>query len=156
MKDGTAARRAIQPENPPKILTGQDLETLQSVIHQLISSRAYEIYETRGCEAGHDLEDWVQAEQELSQAESLEVIDTGQEIRILARVNSLSGQELAIGVSQQRVIILAENPRSGSAALTSAKPALLQVVDLVPKINPSEAFAQISNGILIVTLPETN
>lgn len=156
MKDGTAVRKAMQPETPPKILTGQDVETLQSAIQQMISSRAYEIYETRGCEAGHDLEDWVQAEQELSQAESLEVIDTGQEIRILARVNSLSGQELAIGVSQQRVIILAENPRSGSAALTSAKPALLQVVDLVPKINPSEAFAQISNGILIVTLPETN
>ena len=156
MKDGTAVRKAMQPETPPKILTGQDVETLQSAIQQMISSRAYEIYETRGRESGHDLDDWVQAEQELNRSESLEVIDTGREIRILARVNSLSGEELAIGVSQQRVIILGDNPGSGAAGLQSRRPALLHVVNLVPKINPSEAVAQISNGILEVTLPETN
>ena len=32
-----------------------------------ISERAYEIYLDRGCEDGHDVEDWMQAESELSQ-----------------------------------------------------------------------------------------
>ncbi len=157
MKDGTAARMAIQPVNPPRILTGQDLETLQGTVHQVISSRAYELYEARGCEVGHDLDDWVKAEQELSKSESLEVLDTGQEIRIRARVNSLIGPEVAVGVSPQRVIILGQNLISepaGSDDPVSPRPVLLQVVDLVPKVNPTEAVARLSNGILEVTLPE--
>ena len=31
-----------------------------------VRCRAYEIYEARGREAGHDLEDWLQAEAEVS------------------------------------------------------------------------------------------
>jgi len=33
-----------------------------------IRQRAYEIYVTRGCEDGRDFSDWLQAEQELSEA----------------------------------------------------------------------------------------
>ena len=30
-----------------------------------MSRRAYELYEARGCDDGHDVEDWLQAEREL-------------------------------------------------------------------------------------------
>lgn len=33
---------------------------------EAIALRAYEIYLERGCEPGHELEDWTRAEQELS------------------------------------------------------------------------------------------
>jgi hypothetical protein len=33
-----------------------------------ISQRAYEIYLARGCEDGHDLSDWIEAERELSES----------------------------------------------------------------------------------------
>ena len=33
--------------------------------HEQIARRAYEIYEARGQTAGHELEDWIQAEREL-------------------------------------------------------------------------------------------
>lgn len=32
-----------------------------------IAQRAYELYEARGGEAGHELEDWLQAEREITQ-----------------------------------------------------------------------------------------
>ena len=32
-----------------------------------IARRAYELYLARGCDAGHDVEDWLQAEQELQE-----------------------------------------------------------------------------------------
>ena len=32
-----------------------------------ISRRAYELYQERGAEEGHDLEDWLRAEEEISQ-----------------------------------------------------------------------------------------
>jgi hypothetical protein len=34
--------------------------------HEEISSRAYELYVERGRESGHDLEDWLQAEMEVT------------------------------------------------------------------------------------------
>lgn len=35
--------------------------------HEQIAARAYEIYLERGCQHGHDLDDWLQAEYELMQ-----------------------------------------------------------------------------------------
>jgi hypothetical protein len=32
-----------------------------------IARRAYELYVARGCDAGHDVEDWLQAERELQE-----------------------------------------------------------------------------------------
>ena len=34
-------------------------------VHLAIARRAYELFETRGCEHGHDWEDWLRAESEL-------------------------------------------------------------------------------------------
>ena len=36
----------------------------QEVEHQ-IRLRAYELYETRGCENGHELDDWLRAKEEI-------------------------------------------------------------------------------------------
>ncbi len=38
----------------------------------LIRQRAYQLYEQRGCEGGHDFDDWVQAESEISGKKSRE------------------------------------------------------------------------------------
>jgi hypothetical protein len=35
--------------------------------HDDVARRAYELFETRGGELGHDLEDWLDAERQLSQ-----------------------------------------------------------------------------------------
>ncbi len=35
-----------------------------------IRNRAYELYELRGMEPGHDLDDWLQAEQEILSADA--------------------------------------------------------------------------------------
>ncbi|MCI0656091.1 MAG: DUF2934 domain-containing protein [Acidobacteria bacterium] len=34
-------------------------------LHELIARRAYELYESRGCEDGHECEDWLEAEKQL-------------------------------------------------------------------------------------------
>jgi hypothetical protein len=40
-------------------------EALKS-IHEQISHRAYELYEMRGRETGHEIEDWLRAEAEIT------------------------------------------------------------------------------------------
>lgn len=36
---------------------------------ELIRQRAYSLYQARNCEGGHDLEDWLQAEAQISQSQ---------------------------------------------------------------------------------------
>jgi len=54
--DATKKRPATVTSEP------QELE----LEHQ-ISLRAYELYEARGSEDGHDLEDWLRAEEEITE-----------------------------------------------------------------------------------------
>jgi len=48
------AMPTVVPDAPPAAVTDRD-----------IARRAYELYEARGREHGHDLDDWLQAEREL-------------------------------------------------------------------------------------------
>ena len=56
---GAAAAQTDQSTTPPAqapMADGRD-----------IARRAYELYLARGCDAGHDVEDWLQAERELQE-----------------------------------------------------------------------------------------
>lgn len=47
-----------------KISPTQDLGSLE-LTEEIIRRRAYHFFEERGCEHGHDLEDWLRAEAEV-------------------------------------------------------------------------------------------
>ena len=48
-------------KKPPTAVTRQELE-----LENQISLRAYELYEARGREDGHEQEDWLRAEEEIT------------------------------------------------------------------------------------------
>ena len=50
----TAAKSAPKLPSQPVIVDVSD-----------IARRAYDLYQARGCQPGHDVDDWVQAEREL-------------------------------------------------------------------------------------------
>ncbi len=52
--------------NPPKKSPATVTSEPQELEHQ-IRLRAYELYEARGGEDGHELEDWLRAEEEITQ-----------------------------------------------------------------------------------------
>jgi hypothetical protein len=45
--------------------------------HDDVARRAYELFQARGSEPGHDLEHWLDAERELSHTPASEVTDEG-------------------------------------------------------------------------------
>jgi hypothetical protein len=54
--------------NPPKKpQTSVTSEPQQLVLEHQIRLRAHELYEARGREDGHELEDWLRAEEEITQ-----------------------------------------------------------------------------------------
>ena len=69
-------RRPQQSDSPIQPLSLRNIEDLNWEMRQVwewemqqahlaIACRAYELFETRGCEHGHDWEDWFRAESEL-------------------------------------------------------------------------------------------
>lgn len=54
MRDKTASVSTAKPDEGSLELT-----------EELIRIRAYQLYEKRGCEHGHDFEDWLEAEAEV-------------------------------------------------------------------------------------------
>jgi len=46
------------------------LEIDPQTVEQVIRCRAYEFYEQRGREEGHDLDDWLRAEEEIAQTKA--------------------------------------------------------------------------------------
>jgi Protein of unknown function (DUF2934) len=49
-----------------------DWRRMTEVAHDHIAHRAYELYEERGREPGHDVDDWIKAEYEIEQRKSCE------------------------------------------------------------------------------------
>ena len=47
------------------------VDGMDEAMREQIEKRAYEIYEARGAEPGHELEDWVRAESEMMQQTKL-------------------------------------------------------------------------------------
>jgi hypothetical protein len=45
----------------------------QQIIKEAIRRRAYDLYEARGREDGHDLDDWLHAEEEITEKKAREI-----------------------------------------------------------------------------------
>ncbi len=53
------------PHKPTSGLTVEPEQGSLELTEELIRVRAYRFYEKRGCEDGHDFDDWLQAEAEI-------------------------------------------------------------------------------------------
>jgi hypothetical protein len=56
----------VMKEDPKTKLPPSSIK--QPISEELIRRRAFDLYEARGCEDGHDLDDWLEAETELARA----------------------------------------------------------------------------------------
>jgi hypothetical protein len=65
MRQTSTVKRTTVTSSAPKSRFGMPLEkTVKSNgnLNQKIAEKAYELYVARGCENGHDVEDWIEAE----------------------------------------------------------------------------------------------
>jgi DUF2934 family protein len=58
-----------QGRRPNDLVIPPIVERFGDVAETEIARRAYELYEQRGCAHGHDIDDWLQAEQQLGLAQ---------------------------------------------------------------------------------------
>jgi HSP20 family protein len=76
----------------------EDLRWEMQSVQLAIARRAYELFEKRGGEHGHDWEDWFRAESELLRPVSVSMSESDDRISVRANVLGFEGNELKVSV----------------------------------------------------------
>lgn len=86
-------------------------------IHDLIRRRAFEMFEGRGDSAFGEMDDWLNAERELSMQPRLEVRRTDGKFEIDADLPGMDPKDLDVKVTGEDVLITAQRPEPQAAGV---------------------------------------
>ena len=158
----TDARQTSQPAIFKLATSGTFVERTRH-ISSAIARRAYELFEARGSEHGHDCEDWFRAESELLTPIPATVIDTDGEFIVTAEVSGFTGKDVEVLAEPRRLIIRAnkqetvEQETEGRTAFQGKiSDEMFRVLELPQEIDPNNMTATIKNGVLELTLAKVN
>jgi HSP20 family molecular chaperone IbpA len=124
-----------------------------------IARRAYELFETRSCEHGHDWEDWFRAESELLRPVSISIQESADGISVRVNVLGFEENELRVGIEPHRILILGKKEaraietEEGKGEYIDWAPAqILQFIDLSTEVMPESAVVELQAGQLKIEL----
>jgi HSP20 family molecular chaperone IbpA len=144
----------LSPSNPA------DLQPKTQRLQLAIARRAHELFEARGREHGHDLEDWFRAESEFLCPVSVSMSESEDRISVRANVAGFDETELEVSIEPRCISILGEKKTSGTKAEVgtieqtgSHHDRILEVVDLATEVVPERAVVELQAGVLTFELP---
>ena len=155
----TAMERVRETE--AVVSKGQETFNQSSETYEIISRRAFELFESRGAAPGREKEDWLRAESELLHPVPLNLIESIGEYVVQAEVPGFCKNDLEIGVEPRRVVISGlrdarvqrENAQVIYSEVVSNR--LLRSVDLPSDVDTSGVHTTVEDGILTVELPKS-
>jgi HSP20 family molecular chaperone IbpA len=125
-----------------------------------IARRAYELFETRGCEHGQDWGDWFRAESELLRPVSLEMTESRDRISVRANVFGFEENELRVSIEPRYITILGKKEVSvtesegGKIEYIDWYPELiLKRIELAAEVIPESSVVELQAGVLQLELP---
>ena len=153
-----------QPEPPPALLSlcnPEDLTREMQQVRLAIARRAYELFEARGREHGHDWEDWFRAESELLCPVSISTSESADQFTVHTNVLGFEESELRVSIEPQRITILgkkevsATETEGGKVEYIDWYPdQILQRIDLATEVIPESSVVELKAGLLKFELPK--
>jgi len=132
-------------------------------IHAVIARRAYELFEGRGYEHGHDLEDWLKAQAELVGSIEFETSERRGSLSLRGKVIGFKENEIKTAIEPRRVVVIGMKQASADGPAEQKNPEsdpslLLCVIDLPKDIDPKQAVVEFKSdadgGVLSFDLPK--
>src|ERR1700674_2991849 len=159
MRVETESKRFLAPEtlalNP-----GDAFFELAQEFKDLISRRAYELFELRGSVDGYDREDWLQAESEVLLNVPVDVVEAESGLTIHASMPRFAEKELEVRVaprsvciSGNREVVSEQNDEKGVSAERRSSQ-IFRALELPSEIDPEQVKATVSDGVLEIQLPK--
>jgi len=128
---------------------------------ELISRRAFELFEKGGRIFGRDIENWLQAESELIHPVSISIEETVEGLKVEAEVPGFKAEELEVSVESRRLTITGkresakEEKKKGKTVYTDRRAeSILRVIDLPVEVDTEKVTAVLKNGVLEFLLPK--
>jgi HSP20 family molecular chaperone IbpA len=127
----------------------------------MIAVRAHELFESRGCLPGHDVDDWIQAERQLIYLCRHEMNESTEAIILQVMLpGSFTPEQLKISIEPHRIIVSGEKDvdfsrshREGTR--TGRKPRHIFRVRYLPsEVDPSTTTAILQNELLEIVMPK--
>jgi HSP20 family protein len=110
-QQGIQPTKQQAPANPIFVEAEKLFEQMKE-FSQSVARRAYEYFEARGREFGHDLEDWFRAESELMRRVPVEVKEADGQITVRAEVPGFAPNEIKISVEPQKLVISGKSEKT--------------------------------------------
>lgn len=128
-------------------------------IMKQMEERAFQLFEQRGREDGHDLDDWFRAEQELLAPVPIAITDKKNELHIHAEVPGFSAKEIALNVEQNALTLQGEHTETTTEtgeikSTESERRQIYRRVVLPTDVIPEKAKATWKDGTLEITVPK--
>jgi HSP20 family molecular chaperone IbpA len=156
-----SAMQQRESVKPVKLFPAHDLVGLENKIHDMIAVRAHELFESRGCLPGKDVDDWIQAERQLIYSCRYEMDESREAIILKVMLpGSFTPEQLKISIEPRRLIVSGEKDvdfgRSHSEGTrTEKKPRrIFHVCDLPFEVDTSTTTATLKNELLEVVMPK--
>lgn len=154
-----AASKASKSEPPYRnaevqLLAGKDLGELSEAIHQIVAHRAYEFWEARGRQHGHDIEDWFRAELELRWPGAVKIRESSGLVTVSVETTGFVPAEITVGIEPRRVIIWGKRTTGGQHDTeNTCCSASLRTVGLPREVDVARTSVKSHDDRLILELP---
>jgi HSP20 family molecular chaperone IbpA len=124
-------------------------------IRESIGWRAYELFEERGHQHGHDLEDWLHAESETLLPIVVKTYDFEDTLIIRAEVPVLTADDFEVSIEPRRITI-SDKDRLDIDSSDDSKPSkrLFHTIVLPDRIDWASAATAFKDGLLEVEIPK--
>ncbi|MFN7923961.1 MAG: Hsp20 family protein [Bryobacteraceae bacterium] len=124
-----------------------------------IQRRAFELFERRGFELGHELEDWLAAEREVMSPPAAELVEMPAEFRARIAIPGFDAKEVTITATPEEIVVRAEHPAPPADAPKDMKVLWSELgngkfcrrIPMPAAIDPDRTTATLENGMLILT-----
>jgi HSP20 family molecular chaperone IbpA len=117
-------------------------------INDRVRARAYELFDDRGQEDGHALDDWLTAESELISHPRIGLVETNEELCLTVDATGFKGADLHIEVLPTSMIIVGEHTNHAKHHREEEGRALVAQVDLPCPIDENDVEAKVRHHIL--------
>jgi HSP20 family protein len=147
------ATKQQAPASPIFVEAEKLLEQMKE-FSQSVARRAYEYFEARGREFGHDLEDWFRAESELMRRVPVEINEADSQITVRAEVPGFAANEIKVSVEPQRLVIsgkseeTTEEKKEQTLLSEFRSNQFYRELRLPAEVDPSKTTAVLKDGVL--------
>ena len=124
-------------------------------MQDVISRRAFDLFEKGGRMFGRDLDDWFKAESELLHPVNINMEETDEGLKIEAEVPGFKAEELEVSVEPRRLTITGkhetekEEKKRGKIVYSErSAERIMRVVDLPVEVNTENVSAVLKDGVL--------